>query len=49
MGILNKLLGNASEVSIDKLQEKYGQLLIEKEEIMTYLNGKIGPIQVKNT
>ncbi|MFC5045804.1 PH domain-containing protein [Aquimarina hainanensis] len=33
MGILNKLLGNASEVSIDKLQEKYGQLLIEKEEI----------------
>jgi len=33
MGLLNKILGNASEVSTDKLQEKYGQLLINEEEI----------------
>ena len=33
MGLLNRILGNASEVSIEKLQEKYGQLLIDQEEI----------------
>jgi len=33
MGLVNKILGNASEVSTDKLQEKYGQLLINEEEI----------------
>ncbi|QWX85242.1 PH domain-containing protein [Cellulophaga sp. HaHaR_3_176] len=33
MGLLNKLLGNASEVSLEKLNEKYGRLLIESEEI----------------
>lgn len=33
MGLLNRILGNAGEVSIDKLQEKYGRLLIEGEEI----------------
>ncbi|MCR1023479.1 PH domain-containing protein [Cellulophaga baltica] len=33
MGLLNKILGNASEVSIDKLQEKYGRLLIANEVI----------------
>jgi hypothetical protein len=33
MGILNKLLGNASEVSAEKLTEKYGRLLLENENI----------------
>jgi hypothetical protein len=33
MGILNKLLGNASEVSTEKLSEKYGRLLIDGEQI----------------
>jgi len=33
MGWINRILGNASEVSIEKLQEKYGQLLIDQEEI----------------
>jgi len=33
MGIFNKILGNASEVSSEKLNEKYGRLLIDDEEI----------------
>lgn len=33
MGILNKILGNASEVSAEKLNEKYAQLLIQGEEV----------------
>ena len=33
MGLFNKLLGNSSEVSIEKLQEKYGRLLAENEQI----------------
>lgn len=33
MGLLNKILGNASEVSSEKLNEKYGRLLVENEEI----------------
>jgi hypothetical protein len=33
VGLINRILGNASEVSIEKLQEKYGQLLIDQEEI----------------
>lgn len=33
MGILNKLLGNASEVSAEKLSEKYRRLLIDTEQI----------------
>ncbi|MGJ8658719.1 PH domain-containing protein [Cellulophaga fucicola] len=33
MGIFNKLLGNASEVSVDKLNEKYGRLLIDGEQV----------------
>lgn len=33
MGILNSLLGNASEVSTEKLLQKYGRLLIENEQI----------------
>lgn len=33
MGLLNNLLGNASEVSIEKLNSKYGRLLVEGEEI----------------
>lgn len=33
MGLFNKILGNASEVSSEKLNEKYGGLLIENEEI----------------
>jgi hypothetical protein len=33
MGLFNKLLGNASEVSSEKLTEKYGRLLIENENI----------------
>ncbi len=33
MGIFNKILGNASEVSVEKLTEKYERLLAEKEQI----------------
>ncbi|GHC59419.1 PH domain-containing protein [Ulvibacter litoralis] len=33
MGLLNKLLGNASEVSSEKLNEKYGRLLLDNETI----------------
>ncbi len=33
MGLLNKILGNASEVSAEKLSEKYGRLLIDNEQI----------------
>lgn len=33
MGIFNKILGNASEASIEKLTEKYGKLLIDSETI----------------
>lgn len=33
MGLFNKILGNASEISTDKLNEKYGRLLIENEQI----------------
>mgnify|MGYP006282728257 FL=1 len=33
MGLLNRILGNAGEVSIEKLQEKYGRLLTDDEEI----------------
>ena len=33
MGILNKMLGNASEVSVDQLKTKYGRLLVDDEQI----------------
>ncbi|WP_417238761.1 PH domain-containing protein [Bizionia sp.] len=33
MGLLNKILGNSSQVSSEKLQEKYGRLLLENETI----------------
>ncbi|QLE02136.1 PH domain-containing protein [Galbibacter sp. BG1] len=33
MGLFNKILGNASEISVEKLKEKYGRLLIESEEV----------------
>lgn len=33
MGLFNKILGNASEVSSEKLNEKYNRLLINGEEI----------------
>ena len=33
MGLLNSLLGNASEVSTEKLTEKYRRLLVEDEQI----------------
>jgi len=33
MGLFNKILGNASEVSSEKLQEKYGKVLITGEQI----------------
>ncbi|MGB2758594.1 MAG: PH domain-containing protein [Maribacter stanieri] len=33
MGLLNKILGNASEVSAEQLLKKYGRLLIEGEQI----------------
>lgn len=33
MSLLNKILGNASEVSSEKLNEKYGRLLIEGETV----------------
>ncbi|WP_159020634.1 PH domain-containing protein [Algibacter sp. L3A6] len=33
MGLLNKILGNASEVSVEKLTQKYGRLLTSSEQI----------------
>lgn len=33
MGLFNKILGNASEVSVEKLNEKYGRLLTDKEQV----------------
>ncbi|ANH61735.1 MULTISPECIES: PH domain-containing protein [Dokdonia] len=33
MGLFNKILGNASEASTEKLTEKYGRLLVENENI----------------
>ena len=33
MGLFNKLLGNASEVSVEKLNNKYGRLLTDSEDI----------------
>ena len=33
MGLINKLMGNASKVSPEKLNEKYGRLLIDNEVI----------------
>lgn len=33
MGLFNKILGNASEVLVEKLKEKYGRLLSENEQI----------------
>ncbi|WP_157208936.1 PH domain-containing protein [Mariniflexile maritimum] len=33
MGLLNSLLGNASEVSTEKLTQKYDRLLMENEKI----------------
>jgi len=33
MGLFNKILGNASEVSSEKLTEQYSRLLIENEEV----------------
>jgi hypothetical protein len=33
MGLLNKILGNASEVSAEQLSKKYGRLLIDGEQI----------------
>ncbi|MEP2281222.1 PH domain-containing protein [Maribacter sp.] len=33
MGLLNKILGNASEVSAEQLLNKYGRLLVDGEQI----------------
>lgn len=33
MGLFNKILGNASEVSVEKLVAKYGRLLCGEEQI----------------
>ncbi|WP_066225221.1 PH domain-containing protein [Formosa haliotis] len=33
MGIFNKILGNASEVSAEQLNQKYGRLLITNEHV----------------
>ena len=33
MGLINKLIGNASAVSTDKLNEKYARLLVEDEQV----------------
>jgi len=33
MGLFNKILGNASEVSVEKLSDKYGKILIDGEVI----------------
>jgi len=33
MGFLNKILGNSSEVSSEKLNQKYARLLVDNEQI----------------
>lgn len=33
MGLINKLMGNSSQVSVDKLSEKYGKLIYDGENI----------------
>ena len=33
MGLINKLMGNASAVSTEKLNEKYARLLVEGEQV----------------
>lgn len=33
MSLLGKILGNASEVSSEKLNEKFGKLLVENEQV----------------
>lgn len=33
MGFFNNLLGNSSEISVEKLHEKYGRLLVKNEQI----------------
>ncbi len=33
MGLFNKILGNASQVSGEKLEEKYGRLLMDEEQV----------------
>lgn len=33
MGLMNKILGNSSEVSSEKLDEKYGHVLLQDEQI----------------
>ena len=33
MGLFSKLMGNAGTISADELNQKYGQLLIENEQI----------------
>ncbi|SNR57932.1 PH domain-containing protein [Lutibacter agarilyticus] len=33
MGLLNKILGNASEVSSESLNEKYARLLVDGEQV----------------
>lgn len=33
MGLFNNILGNSSEVSSEKLTEKYRQLLLESEKV----------------
>ncbi|REG88291.1 PH domain-containing protein [Algoriphagus antarcticus] len=33
MGLLGKILGNSSEVSVEKLTEKYGRLIADGEQI----------------
>ena len=33
MGLLNKMLGNANELSSEQLNEKYSRLLVENEQI----------------
>ncbi len=35
MGILSGILGNASEVDIEKIEEEFEQLLVEEEQIET--------------
>lgn len=33
MGLFNKLMGNASKMAPEKLNEKYGRLLVDSEQI----------------
>jgi hypothetical protein len=33
MGLFNSILGNASEISSDKLNEKYKRLLVDEEQV----------------